>query len=107
MQSTELLGKPQGQDLASGNLTAPAIYALQVRPHCVDATRCIALPLNAGANLQTAGQSLMQTEHQRCISPHVGRPTPVPSRAPISTNRRPLPLSPCPRTRWLAPACCS
>ncbi|KAI7837450.1 hypothetical protein COHA_008708 [Chlorella ohadii] len=28
-QSTELLGKPQGQDLASGNLTAPAIYALQ------------------------------------------------------------------------------
>lgn len=30
-QSTELLGKPQGQDLASGNLTAPAIYALQVR----------------------------------------------------------------------------
>lgn len=31
LQSTELLGKPQGQDLASGNLTAPAIYALQVR----------------------------------------------------------------------------
>lgn len=29
-QSSELLGKPQGQDLASGNLTAPAIYALQV-----------------------------------------------------------------------------
>jgi all-trans-nonaprenyl-diphosphate synthase len=28
-QSSEQLGKPQGQDLASGNLTAPAIYALQ------------------------------------------------------------------------------
>lgn len=28
-QSTEVLGKPQGQDLASGNLTAPAIFALQ------------------------------------------------------------------------------
>lgn len=27
-QSTEQLGKPQGQDLASGNLTAPAIFAL-------------------------------------------------------------------------------
>ena len=26
--SEEVLGKPQGQDLASGNLTAPAIYAL-------------------------------------------------------------------------------
>lgn len=30
-QSSELLGKPQGQDLASGNLTAPVLYALQVR----------------------------------------------------------------------------
>ena len=30
-QSSEQLGKPQGQDLASGNLTAPVIYALQVR----------------------------------------------------------------------------
>jgi geranylgeranyl pyrophosphate synthase len=28
-QSTEQLGKPQGQDLASGNLTAPAIFALR------------------------------------------------------------------------------
>ena len=28
-QSTEALGKPQGQDLASGNLTAPALFALQ------------------------------------------------------------------------------
>lgn len=28
-QSTEQLGKPQGQDLATGNLTAPAIFALQ------------------------------------------------------------------------------
>mmetsp|Transcript_28502 Transcript_28502/g.72512 ORF Transcript_28502/g.72512 Transcript_28502/m.72512 type:complete len:404 (-) Transcript_28502:821-2032(-) len=28
-QSTEQLGKPQGQDLASGNLTAPVIFALQ------------------------------------------------------------------------------
>lgn len=27
-QTAEQLGKPQGQDLASGNLTAPAIYAL-------------------------------------------------------------------------------
>lgn len=29
-QSTEQLGKPQGQDLASGNLTAPIIFALAV-----------------------------------------------------------------------------
>lgn len=28
-QSAEVLGKPQGQDLASGNLTAPAIFALE------------------------------------------------------------------------------
>lgn len=28
-QSTAALGKPQGQDLASGNLTAPALFALQ------------------------------------------------------------------------------
>jgi geranylgeranyl pyrophosphate synthase len=27
-QTAEQLGKPQGQDLASGNLTAPAIFAL-------------------------------------------------------------------------------
>lgn len=31
-QSTEQLGKPQGQDLASGNLTAPAIFAMQREP---------------------------------------------------------------------------
>ena len=31
-QSTEQLGKPQGQDLASGNLTAPAILAMQREP---------------------------------------------------------------------------
>ncbi|KAI8103534.1 hypothetical protein M9435_004870 [Picochlorum sp. BPE23] len=28
-QSSEKLGKPQGQDLASGNLTAPVLFALQ------------------------------------------------------------------------------
>ena len=28
-QSSQKLGKPQGQDLASGNLTAPALFALQ------------------------------------------------------------------------------
>ena len=28
-QSTAALGKPQGQDLASGNLTAPVLYALE------------------------------------------------------------------------------
>jgi len=28
-QSTAALGKPQGQDLASGNLTAPVLFALQ------------------------------------------------------------------------------
>ena len=31
-QTEEQLGKPQGQDLASGNLTAPTIFALQKRP---------------------------------------------------------------------------
>jgi all-trans-nonaprenyl-diphosphate synthase len=31
-QSEEQLGKPQGQDLASGNLTAPTIFALRAKP---------------------------------------------------------------------------
>ena len=31
-QTEEQLGKPQGQDLASGNLTAPTIFALQKKP---------------------------------------------------------------------------
>lgn len=35
-QSTEQLGKPQGQDLRSGNLTAPAIFALQSEPELRD-----------------------------------------------------------------------
>jgi all-trans-nonaprenyl-diphosphate synthase len=30
--STESLGKPAGSDLVDGNLTAPAIYALQEHP---------------------------------------------------------------------------
>lgn len=34
-QTSEQLGKPQGQDLASGNLTAPAIYALRNCPELV------------------------------------------------------------------------
>jgi hypothetical protein len=49
-QSTEQLGKPQGQDLASGNLTAPAIFALQVRqgrPRPRLARRLPALPCPA------------------------------------------------------------
>lgn len=32
-QSTAALGKPQGQDLASGNLTAPVLFALEDRTH--------------------------------------------------------------------------
>ncbi|GMH34058.1 hypothetical protein BSKO_01892 [Bryopsis sp. KO-2023] len=35
-QSTEQLGKPQGQDLRSGNLTAPAIFALETEPELRD-----------------------------------------------------------------------
>lgn len=31
--STEVLGKPAGSDLKSGNLTAPAIFALQEKPY--------------------------------------------------------------------------
>eukprot|EP00899_Mesostigma_viride_P023598 jgi/Mesvir1/4422/Mv11916-RA.1 len=31
-QDSETLGKPAGSDLASGNLTAPALFALQVEP---------------------------------------------------------------------------
>lgn len=31
-QTAEQLGKPQGQDLATGNLTAPTIFALQRKP---------------------------------------------------------------------------
>lgn len=38
-QTSEQLGKPQGQDLASGNLTAPAIFALQNSPELVRCTR--------------------------------------------------------------------
>jgi all-trans-nonaprenyl-diphosphate synthase len=34
-QTAEQLGKPQGQDLASGNLTAPAIFALETCPELV------------------------------------------------------------------------
>jgi all-trans-nonaprenyl-diphosphate synthase len=37
-QSTEQLGKPQGQDLASGNLTAPVLLALK-SPHGGDRLR--------------------------------------------------------------------
>lgn len=35
-QSEEQLGKPQGQDLASGNLTAPTIFAMQREPALVE-----------------------------------------------------------------------
>ena len=31
--STEVLGKPAGSDLASGNLTAPVLYALKQQPY--------------------------------------------------------------------------
>ncbi len=31
--STEVLGKPAGSDLASGNLTAPVLYALEEQPY--------------------------------------------------------------------------
>ncbi|BAU64630.1 solanesyl diphosphate synthase [Stanieria sp. NIES-3757] len=31
--STEVLGKPAGSDLASGNLTAPVLYALEEKPY--------------------------------------------------------------------------
>ncbi|MEW5317843.1 MAG: hypothetical protein WDW38_009107 [Sanguina aurantia] len=35
-QTSEQLGKPQGQDLASGNLTAPIIYALRKSPELLE-----------------------------------------------------------------------
>ncbi|KAG2443935.1 hypothetical protein HXX76_002274 [Chlamydomonas incerta] len=35
-QTSEQLGKPQGQDLASGNLTAPVIFALRKSPELLD-----------------------------------------------------------------------
>jgi len=35
-QTSEQLGKPQGQDLASGNLTAPAIFALEREPELAE-----------------------------------------------------------------------
>jgi all-trans-nonaprenyl-diphosphate synthase len=34
--SDEVLGKPAGSDLASGNLTAPTLYAMQEHPQLVD-----------------------------------------------------------------------
>lgn len=35
-QTSEQLGKPQGQDLASGNLTAPVIFALPSQPELLE-----------------------------------------------------------------------
>lgn len=39
-QTAEQLGKPQGQDLASGNLTAPVIFALQRSPELESIIQC-------------------------------------------------------------------
>lgn len=70
-QSAEQLGKPQGQDLASGNLTAPALYALQVRRslpasraalrHCrASSGPATHVPVPAAARVPRLGQSSLR-----------------------------------------------
>jgi all-trans-nonaprenyl-diphosphate synthase len=49
--SDEVLGKPAGSDLASGNLTAPTLYAMQESPQLID---LIATEFEDEADLATA-----------------------------------------------------
>ncbi|CAL8471829.1 g11371 [Coccomyxa elongata] len=50
----ELLGKPQGQDLASGNLTAPAVYALANPVHGPELEALVQREFDGGASLPRA-----------------------------------------------------
>lgn len=50
-QTSEQLGKPQGQDLASGNLTAPAIFALK---NCEELEELIQSEFSEPGSLQRA-----------------------------------------------------
>ncbi|GBF89927.1 octaprenyl-diphosphate synthase [Raphidocelis subcapitata] len=50
-QTSEQLGKPQGQDLASGNLTAPVIFAL---PNCEELEELIQTEFSEPESLQRA-----------------------------------------------------
>ena len=67
-QSAEQLGKPQGQDLASGNLTAPAIFALRNSTELVR--------LDSGSRRGGAGLALRRhCQRQRMPSPCRAVPT--------------------------------
>jgi all-trans-nonaprenyl-diphosphate synthase len=57
--SDEVLGKPAGSDLASGNLTAPTLYALAEHPQLVD---LIATEFEDPADLATAIGLVMNSE---------------------------------------------
>lgn len=86
-QNAETLGKPQGQDLASGNLTAPAYYALQVGGHsdwlvmswahvcpvrgrarCMPSVMVWRFVMQAAADL-APGATLPGSEHQQGAEP--------------------------------------
>ena len=49
--SAEVLGKPAGSDLASGNLTAPTLYAMKEYPKLIE---LIATEFEDGADLEQA-----------------------------------------------------
>jgi all-trans-nonaprenyl-diphosphate synthase len=57
-QTSEQLGKPQGQDLASGNLTAPVIYALK---GCPDLEELIQTEFSEPESLQRAIDLVVST----------------------------------------------
>jgi all-trans-nonaprenyl-diphosphate synthase len=55
-RTSEELGKPQGQDLMSGNLTAPALYALQHEEHGPELRALIDSEFNEAGGLPRAIQ---------------------------------------------------
>jgi hypothetical protein len=118
-QSSEQLGKPQGQDLASGNLTAPVIYALQVGTSSAAAPACSLCCLLVVAWLVRRG--LAGWRWLACMwrssTPHMVQEACwracscwlCPATLPWLTTHTHI-ISPhflARRTRWLATACCS
>ena len=67
-QSSEALGKPQGQDLASGNLTAPVLFALQVRGACRQWPAWRAVGWRQGL-LHVGGSVIVRRKYLRCCLP--------------------------------------
>ncbi len=54
MHSDGMHGAAQGQDLVSGNLTAPAVYALQHPQHGAELERLIQNEFDGGATFERA-----------------------------------------------------